>query len=56
LDRTSEVDALYRPQPNIAIRAGYAGLKTYIVSNQLQNPGHFTFDSRGPTVFFRIEF
>ncbi len=51
-----EFDALYRLQPNIAIGLGYAGIKTNIVSNQHTNSGQFTFDSKGPTLFFRVEF
>ena len=51
-----EFDALYRLRPNIAIGLGFAGLKTNIVSNQTRNSGQFTFDSRGPTAFFRVQF
>ncbi len=51
-----EFDALYRLQPNIALGVGYTGIKTNIVSNQNRDSGQFTFDSRGPTVFFRVEF
>jgi hypothetical protein len=51
-----EFDALYRLQPNIAVGLGFAGIKTNIVSNQHTNSGQFTFDSKGPSVFFRVEF
>jgi hypothetical protein len=51
-----EFDALYRLQPNIAVALGYTGVKTDIVSNQHTNSGQFTFDSRGPTLFLRVEF
>jgi hypothetical protein len=51
-----ELDALYRYRPNVSFAVGYTEIKAHLASTQTSKGGLFTFDAKGPQMFFRIAF
>ena len=49
-------DVQYRWKPNFAVGAGYSSIRATLHLNNINFPGGFTLNLRGPEAFFRVSF
>lgn len=49
-------DAQYRWRPNVAFGVGYTMININADSTDVDNPGRFKLETKGPEVFFRVSF
>jgi hypothetical protein len=50
------LDFQYRWQPNVAFGLGYSSIGINAVSSDVNNPGRFKLETKGPEAFFRVSF
>jgi hypothetical protein len=51
-----EINALYRPWPNVSFALGFVEIKAHVDSTKTSDSGLFDFNTKGPQLFVRVSF